>query len=366
LTAADAGLALGVIVCCRDEERAIARRLANLARSKWPASQRPHRIVVVNDGSADDTQRIATTAGQGFSDSPIRFEVITNHVRAGKSGAIISGLERLGPSVDLVVLTDADVVHASDALLHLATAFLRDPRLGMACGGQTFVQALLEDGSTRSLQGRNGGGVFDRLTALVRRIEARSGRTFSVHGQLLAWRARLELVPRHDLAADDLDLMRQARLRGARVELIQDARFFEVKPQAGRRFYESVPEPGALRTVQAVRRARAYLQFVRNFDVAQAGDAWTRWQWRFYKYVPMALPWIALASLLLLVLGVWWICSRLGPRHFDVKDWRWLVYTLWLVVLEVGGRLWWMCSVVVQAKHLELEKSMEDRWSTAR
>ena len=93
---AELELTLGVIVCCRDEKRAIARRLANLRQSKWPQSQRPHRIVVVNDGSADDTERIATDAGKVFEDSTVRFELIPNHIRAGKSGAISSGLEQLG------------------------------------------------------------------------------------------------------------------------------------------------------------------------------------------------------------------------------------------------------------------------------
>ena len=36
---------------------------------------------------------------------------------------------------------------------------------------------------------------WDRWTARARRLESRFGALFSVHGQLLAWRAELGLLP---------------------------------------------------------------------------------------------------------------------------------------------------------------------------
>jgi cellulose synthase/poly-beta-1,6-N-acetylglucosamine synthase-like glycosyltransferase len=47
----------------------------------------------------------------------------------GKTGAIERGLAELGDEVDVVVLTDADVVIAPEALTSSARAFEREPRL---------------------------------------------------------------------------------------------------------------------------------------------------------------------------------------------------------------------------------------------
>jgi len=104
------------------------------------------------------------------------------------------------------------------------------------------------------------GGRYDRATALVRRLESRTGRLFSVHGQLLVWRARDALAPRPGVAADDIDLMYEARARGLCVELVRGARFVEVK----------VPV-GADRDAQALRRARAYFDALRPAGALGAG-----------------------------------------------------------------------------------------------
>jgi len=50
----------------------------------------------------------------------------------------------------VIVLTDADVVIAPEALVELARAFEREPRLGMATGSQRFVDSLCDDGTLRA------------------------------------------------------------------------------------------------------------------------------------------------------------------------------------------------------------------------
>jgi len=84
----------------------------------------------------------------------------------------------------------------------------------------------------------------------VRAIESRFGLVFSVHGQLLAWRRDLALSPTAGIAADDLDLMLQVRARGLRIEWVSAAQFVEVRAPRGKE-----------RELQALRRARAYVQF---------------------------------------------------------------------------------------------------------
>lgn len=261
-------LRLGVIVPCRNEARVIARKLANLAGLRWLAGK--HQVVVVDDGSGDDTLALARAAR-----CPVELRVITNHGAPGKSGAVRAACAALASSVDLIVLTDADVVLEADALVVLARAFEEDLRLTLACGAQQFVR----DFETRVPVDHP----FDCLTAQVRAVESRLGKLFSVHGQLLAWRTSAQLLPTAGRPADDLDLMFAARRAGGRVRLIAGARFLEEKVES--HVDRHVDSEG-----QALRRARAYFEALRGRHRPLGEGLVDRVQWAFYRYVPALTP----------------------------------------------------------------------------
>jgi glycosyltransferase involved in cell wall biosynthesis len=347
-------LALGIVVPCRNEAAVIERKLSNLALCRFPESDRPHRIVVVDDGSDDATRALALAAcARLFGRSEqARASVVRNTIRPGKPGAIRAGIAALEGAVDVVVLTDADVVFAPGALDALVESFARDPDLAMACGAQTFVAGLASDGSCR---GPGGGDVesamtaFDTWTARVRRFESRLGRLFSVHGQLLAWRASLALEPAFGIAADDLELMLQVRARDGRcrrVERVQGAEFFEVKTPPGDRQRE-----------QALRRARAYVQVLHAAQPGRAG--WIdRAQWLFYRYVPTNAP---LMTVLLAVFVLGYAAAS-----------GWLALAIALVVLAaiaatpIGRRWLTLMSIIRAAVRLEARESLPERWEMKR
>ena len=205
------GVTLGVVLPCRDEAAVLERKLGNLALASWPPGE--HRVVVVDDHSTDGTFELAESlCERAFEALPnsggsVAARVVRSLGAPGKPGAIATGVEAV-EGVDLIVLTDADVVIEPGALAALAAAFEARPELAMACGAQWFVRDLDPAGAFRA---RDGGafvradGRYDRWTAVVRRLESQSGRLFSVHGQLLAWRSELGLRATAGLAADDLD-----------------------------------------------------------------------------------------------------------------------------------------------------------------
>lgn len=287
-------LSCGVLVPCRDEAAVVGRRLANLARLEWPAGAR-HRVVVVDDGSRDGTAQAALDGLEALVALGVDAELVENGVRPGKNGAIEAGLERLG-GVEVVVLTDADVVTSPGALVALERALAEDGRLGMVCGAQTFVEELVPDGRAPGEAGAplvEAGEAWDLVTARVRRLESRAGKLFSVHGQWLAWRADLGLAPASGVAADDVDLMLRARAsRRPRVALVPAARFFEEKPRGGARGEE-----------QALRRARAWFQVfgpverppLTGLDAVQRA---------LYAHLPRRLPEAELVLVALAVVAV--------------------------------------------------------------
>lgn len=351
-----APLRLGVLVPCRNEAAVIARKLANLAALAWPAGA-AHRLVVVDDGSDDGTGERAREildelARRGLAAAA---SVVANRARAGKAGAIATGLEELEGAVDLVVLTDADVVLAAPALVELEQAFRGDARLGMASGAQRFVRALPGDAARvdeRALE--PAGGRYDRWTSAVRALESRLGRLFSVHGQLLAWRADLALRPTLGVAADDLDLMLRVRARGLAVRRVPGAVFYEVKTPPG-------PDRGA----QALRRARAYVQALARCGEPPSRDLLDRVQWAFYRRVPTAAP--QLAALLALALVA---AAYLTTRWLGAAGWLGglaCALALLAAAFTAPGRdLVRLLAVIAAAVRAERRESLSDRWEMAR
>lgn len=326
---------IGLIVPCRDEAAVIERKLANLAACAWPPAGAPHRVVVVDDHSSDATaERARRHAG---ATEALRIEVLAGDPAGpGKARAIAAGLRHLaeGPDpvdpVDLVGISDADVVLREDALGILQDAFRDDPSLAMACAAQEFVEDLAEDGTPRGRDGRApvpAAGLYDRWTARVRRLESRSGRLFSVHGQCLLWRADLGLRPTPGVAADDIDLMLQARGRREAprgVRLLPAARFLEVKTP-----------PGPDREGQALRRARAYFQATSLAREPLPG--WVdRLQLALYRHGPRLAPLFAP------------VASAVG------------------VVAPVGRRLARLLDVIARARSLEEATPLTDRWEMRR
>ena len=328
---------IGVIVPCRNEARVIARRLANLSLSLLPEGVARLQLVVVDDGSSDETRALALAGCEemtGWS-----TEVIANLHAKGKNGAVRTGLDHLGSSVDVVVLTDADVITNAEAFNAIAAAFCAEPALGMATGVQRLHGSLTAD--PRELDGEDAMSLYDHGTRSVRRYESRKGRLFSVHGQLLAWRVDLGLTP-GTLAADDLELMLELRRSHPErtVRMIEGAVFHE----------ERSPD----RADQDLRRARAYFQALPRVRASGLGvQAW------FYSRVPALAPVIAglVISIAALSVGV---IGGVGALSFFVA-------ALALTTLHPAmKRLLGLLLVIERARRAERAESLSASWETAR
>ena len=344
-------LALGVLIPCRNEQSVIGRKLANLALARWPTTHALHRICVVNDGSTDGTEDRAREARAEFFGTRcgVEVSVVNNDVRPGKSGAIECGLREL-KGVDIVVLSDADVILHPAALVRLSESFACKA-VGMVSGSQCFVQELADDGSVRGPGGApllRAGNLFDRATAIIRRVESRFGRLFSVHGQLLGWRACLGITPSAGVAADDIDLALSVRSLGARVCLCPAAQFFEVKTDAR-------AEGGA----QELRRARAYLQVMRLSDGSIGRNWLDRMQWWFYRFVPIALPELSVylpATVLAVLIYTtdWQVCLG-GLALFGL-----------FLISPAGRELYRVAGIIKNARACERNSSLSDSWEMER
>ncbi len=116
-------LSISVVIPTRNRARLLDRALRSLA-----AQQRlPDQVVVVDNGSTDDTARVARSFDGSLNLTLVREETV------GIPHARNAGLRHCRG--DVVAFIDDDCVAHADWLLEIEKPFLRDPRLG-AVGGR--------------------------------------------------------------------------------------------------------------------------------------------------------------------------------------------------------------------------------------
>lgn len=110
---------VAIIVPARDEASLIEASLRSLLAQDYPG---PFRVILTDDNSTDATAGIARAIGDP------RLSVITGAPRpagwSGKLWAVSQGITEAG-KVDLVLLTDADIVHAPAHLSSLVSHIQR-------------------------------------------------------------------------------------------------------------------------------------------------------------------------------------------------------------------------------------------------
>lgn len=114
---------VAVVVPAFNEEKVIVQTIASLLACDCP---RPFEIIVVDDGSADATCRVASEA---FADHP-RVRVFAKP-NGGKPAALNFGIAKT--QAEIVVALDADTVFSHDTISKLIRHFA-DPRVGAVAG----------------------------------------------------------------------------------------------------------------------------------------------------------------------------------------------------------------------------------------
>jgi biofilm PGA synthesis N-glycosyltransferase PgaC len=208
---------ISIVMVVRNEAAVLSRKLKNLLELDYPADHR--EILVVSDGSTDDTNRILSTIAET---SPVR--VFLNPQPRGKAEGLNDAAN--AAKGDVIVFTDARQKIEIDAVKLLVENFA-DPDVGSASG-----ELML--GDPDSGEPATGMGVYWKFEKRIRLMESGSGSVIGATGALYAVRRDLLVAFPPETILDDVYLPMHVLRRGARVVFDARARAWDA-PDMGRR-----------------------------------------------------------------------------------------------------------------------------------
>jgi poly-beta-1,6-N-acetyl-D-glucosamine synthase len=183
---------VSVLIPAYNEEAVIATSVRAALHSDYPQLE----VLVLDDGSTDDTEAAAIEAAGGDS----RFRVLRDPVNRGKAEQLNVGFARARHG--LVIVTDADTHMHPHAIRYLVTRIESSPLLAAVAGGPHVTN---RDGLICSMQVLEAAAII----GLVRRTQSLTGRVGVVAGVLAVFRRdRVMTVGGYDgcMATEDIDL----------------------------------------------------------------------------------------------------------------------------------------------------------------
>ena len=168
----DAFPSFSIIIPAHNEEANIEQTVENLKDLNYPN----YDVIVVNDGSSDDTAHILTGLVEKYSDW---LKVINVNPNGGKAKATNAAL--LFSKGHFILVMDADSILDKDALKYLAWHFVSHPRLGAVTGNPRVLNRT-------TLLGKIQVGEYSSIIGLIKRAQRILGKILTVSGVIAAYR----------------------------------------------------------------------------------------------------------------------------------------------------------------------------------
>jgi len=228
---------VSMVISVYNEEKIIARKIENAMNLEYPAEKL--EILVVSDGSTDDTENIV----RGFSDARVVLKAYRE--RAGKTAC----LNRTVPEArgDILLFTDANSMYPQDILVNLVRNFA-DPGIGLVTGWTRYGEVDQAEDTT---------GIYSRFERWTKIQESKVSSCVGADGAVFALRKELYQTLREDDINDfviPLNVIRQ----GKRAVIDPDVFCFEKSADdAGKEYQRQVRITN--RTLNAIRRNLEFL-----------------------------------------------------------------------------------------------------------
>lgn len=211
---------VSIVVAVRNGAKYLPAKLLNLSELDYPSDRM--EIIVVSDGSTDETNRILSEP----TDSRVKPLLLPEH--GGKAEALNRGLECARG--DIIFFTDVRQMISRDALRCIIANFA-DPKVGCVSGELLFGKA----GDKGSSQGM---GLYWKMEKRMRCWEAQADSSVGVTGAIYATRKSLTpRIPKGTILDDVYVPMRIAQ-QGARVIFEPCATAWDEAPEQPEREFQ--------------------------------------------------------------------------------------------------------------------------------
>lgn len=202
-----------VVIPTYNESEVIEHRIKNLKDINFnPADI---YIIVVDDGSTDDTVRLAESA---FKNYGLAGEVIVKDKRTGTNSSVNIGVAKA--KTEIIVTTDADVTFERNALQYAIGRLLSDEKIGAVCGELEPImeQKTIATGSEKAYR-----SVYGKMCTWESNIHS----TYCFNGPLIVLRKKaFSPIPETHGASDAGMALRIVR-NGYRCIYEPNAKFYE-------------------------------------------------------------------------------------------------------------------------------------------
>ncbi|MFV9631710.1 MAG: glycosyltransferase [Methanosarcinales archaeon] len=210
---------VSIVIPAYNEEPVIQDRINNLAKAYQKDKM---EIIVSNDGSSDNTQKIAQSA---LTNNSLTGKVIT-HPRSGVNKAINRGINEA--SNEIVVITGADGMFDENTISHLLYVLLSSDDIGAVSGDMIPIaksDTVFSKSETayRSIYGR------------ICTWESKLHSTYCLNGAVVAFKKTASTSLNTRKGADDASMALSVIRNGYRCKYVPTAKFYENVPD---NFYE--------------------------------------------------------------------------------------------------------------------------------
>ncbi|MBI5445894.1 MAG: glycosyltransferase family 2 protein, partial [Deltaproteobacteria bacterium] len=206
---------VSVVIAARNEGRRILARIDDLRAQSYPAELL--EVIVVSDGSTDDTVEQARAAQRGDGAG---VHVVDRVLAQGKAAALAAAAREA--QGDVLVFADARQEFHRDAIAHLAANFA-DSEVGAVSGELLFRSSA--DSVALPM------GLYWKYEKWIRKAESRTGSVVGATGAIYAVRRRLYRGLPEGVLLDDVMTPLQVALEGYRVVFDPDAIAYDTPSQ---------------------------------------------------------------------------------------------------------------------------------------
>ena len=331
-----------VLIACYNEQENIADTLASLSLQDYPGHA---EVVVIDDGSSDDTLAIARAEAVRLARANLSIRVIALARNGGKARALNHGFEQSRQA--LVVTVDGDSYLRVDALRKLVERYLSDPPGTVAVAGAVLVRNSRSNWLTRAQEWDYFHGI-----AAVKRVQSMYHGTLVAQGafSLYTRDALVQVGGWPECVGEDIVVSWALLNTGARIGYCEEACLFTEVPERLGQFAK-----------QRQRWSRGLMEaFARHGSLLLKPRLSTLFIWWNLLFVPMDLVYtlvfipgivaalfgyywiVGLMTLLVLPLAVIWnaIIFRVQRRMFEDQDLQvrrnpsgFFVYTLFYTMI---------------------------------